>query len=252
MALIKTEEGIKKMRVAGKILVSVSKRVRAAAQEGVSLKELDDLARTLIHESGGQPAFLGYQPYGAQKPYPCTVCASINEIVVHGVPGGYKLRPGDLLKLDFGVIYGGYHADAAWTIPIGKITPEVQKLVKITEKALYEGITQMRPGKHLGDIGHAIQVCVEKHGFKVLKGLTGHGIGERLHEEPSVLNEGEKGTGMRLEAGMTLAIEPMVSAGSPHIIQMNDDSYATADGSLSAHFEHTVLIGEKGPEILTK
>jgi len=253
MVHIKTEDEIKKMRVAGKILAAVSKKIRvAAAKEGTTLKELDDLARTLIREAGAKPAFLGYQPYGAQKPYPCTVCASVNDVVVHGVPGDYALKSGDIVKLDFGVIYDGYHADAAWTIPVGKISAEAKKLMKVTEKALYEGIKQTRNGKTLGDIGFAIQSYVEKHGFKVVKGLTGHGIGKGLHEEPTVYNEGQKGAGMPLEAGMTIAIEPMVSAGSANTKQLDDDSYATEDGSLSAHFEHTVLITKRGPEILTK
>lgn len=249
---IKTKEEIKKMRAAGKILVFVAKKIISAAREGVVLKDLDNMARELIKKAGGEPAFLGYQPYGADKPYPCTVCASVNEVVVHGIPDEYKLKSGDLLKLDFGVRYKGYYADAAWTVPIGKISPQAKKLIKVTRDALRQGIKQAKPGATTGDIGYAIQSYVENHGFKVVKGLTGHGIGKKLHEEPTVYNEGKKGQGIPLKAGMTIAIEPMVSAGSPHIIKLDDDSYATSDGSLSAHFEHTVLIGKKGAEVLTQ
>jgi methionyl aminopeptidase len=171
--------------------------------------------------------------------------------VVHGVPNNYALKSGDILKLDFGVNYEGWNADAAWTIAIGNASEAANKLIKVTEKALFDGIKQMRAGRHLGDVGWAISRAVNKHGFRVVEGLTGHGIGREIHEDPSVFNEGKKGSGLLLKTGMVLAIEPMVSAGSPKIIQLKDESYATADGSLSAHFEHTVAITENGPEILT-
>ena len=249
--LIKTKEEINKIRMAGQILAKVAKVVLAEAKEGVSLKTLDALAKKLITKEGGRPAFLGYKPYGAEKPYPCTICTSLNDVVVHGVPVNYKLKSGDLLKLDFGVIYDGFYADAAWTIGIGETTNTAQKLLKTTEKALFEGIKQLKPGNHLGDIGWAINSTVKKAGFKVVEGLTGHGIGRELHEDPSVFNEGEKGKGLELKSGMVLAIEPMVSAGTSEIVMNDDDSYSTEDSSLSAHFEHTVAITDDGAEILT-
>ncbi len=249
--MIKTAEEIAKIRAAGKILAQVAKAILARAEEGVRLKELDALARELITKAGGQPAFLGYQPYGAIKPYPCSICTSVNDVVVHGVPGAYRLKSGDVLKLDFGVNYQGWNADAAWTIGIGNVSPRAEKMIKITEKALFDGIKQARAGNHLGDIGWVIEKAVTRHGFRVVDGLTGHGIGKELHEDPSVLNEAKRGSGMLLKPGMVLAIEPMVSAGTSKITQLQDDSYAIEDGSLSAHFEHTVAITERGPEILT-
>jgi methionyl aminopeptidase len=249
---IKSQEEIAKIRQAGKILAQVAKAILARAEEGARLRELDALARELITKPGGRPAFLGYRPYGARKPYPCTVCTSVNEAIVHGVPNNYKLKSGDILKLDFGVVYDGWNADAAWTVGIGSIGPEARKLIKVTEKALFEAIKQANPGNCLGDIGWVVSHTAIKYGFRVVEGLTGHGIGQELHEDPSVFNEGQKGSGMRLEPGMVLAIEPMISAGSSRIVQRKDDSYTIADGSLSAHCEHTVAITENGPEILTK
>ncbi len=249
--IIKTAEEIEKIRQAGKILAQVAKAVLAQAKEGTRLKSLDTLAKELILKAGGKPAFLGYQPYGAAKPYPSSICTSINDVVVHGVPNDYRLRSGDLLKLDFGVTYDGWHADAAWTTGVGEISEQTQQLIKVTEKALFEGIKYAKPGKHLGDIGWAISRTISGYGFKVVDGLTGHGVGKELHEDPSVFNEGKKGSGIALRPGMVLAIEPMTSAGTARIVQLKDESYAVEDGSLSAHFEHTVAITEQGPEILT-
>lgn len=251
MITIKTQNEINKIKKAGQILAAVAAEVKKSAKEGVALIELDELANQLIKKAGAKPAFLGYRPYGAKRPYPRTICASINDEVVHGIPTAYKLKSGDLLKLDFGVIYEGYYADAAWTIGIGQISPLAQKLIKTTEEALYQGIDAAIAGNTLGDIGYAISNYVKKNGLKVIQGLTGHGIGKALHEEPEVYNEGQKGKGIKLEPGMVLAIEPMVSAGSPYIIQRTDDSFVTEDGSLAAHFEHTVAITERGSEILT-
>lgn len=251
MPLIKTPAEIKKIAAAGTILKAVLVQVAAAARPGTTLLALDELAERLIREAGAEPAFLGYKPGGAKKPYPATLCTSLDEVVVHGVPSRHSLKPGTLLKLDLGVRYRGYHADAAVTVIIGAVGDREQSLVAATRGALAAGIRAARPGNTLGDIGHAIQSHVERAGFKVVRGLTGHGIGRGLHEEPSVLNEGKLGGGMELKAGMALAIEPMVSAGSPHLRQLPDESYATRDGSQSAHFEHTVLITDRGPKILT-
>lgn len=249
--LIKTQEQIKKIKISGKILASVAKELKKNVVEGVMLKDLDLLARKLIREAGAEPAFLGYQPHGADHPFPASICASLNEVVVHGIPNKYKLRSGDILKLDFGVSYQGFITDSAFTIGVGKISAEAQKLMDVTKHSLMLGIKECRPGKTLGDIGWAINDYVQRNGFKVVKGLCGHGVGIELHEEPSVFNEGKKNTGMELKPGMVLALEPMVSAGDPYIVQTEQESYATRDGSLSAHYEHTVVITERNPEILT-
>lgn len=248
---IKTPEQIKKIKISGKILASVAKELKKNISEGVALKDLDLLARKLIEEAGAEPAFLGYQPHGADHPFPASICASLNEVVVHGIPNKYKLKSGDILKLDFGVSYQGFITDSAFTVGVGRISGEAQKLMDVTKHSLMLGIKECRAGKTLGDIGWAINNYVQKNGFKVVKGLCGHGVGIELHEEPSVFNEGQKNTGMELKPGMVLALEPMVSAGDPYIVQTEQESYATRDGSLSAHFEHTVLITERNPEILT-
>ncbi len=249
---LKTAEEIEKIRQAGKILAQVAKALLPQVEVGANLKELDQTAKKLIMEAGGKPAFLGYQPYGAAKPYMYTLCTSLNDVVVHGTPKSYKLKSGDVVSIDMGVVYDGYYADAAWTVGIGEISEKAQKLIRVAEKALFDGIKAINIGKHLGDIGAAIENTVKQHGFSIVEGLTGHGVGKELHEDPSVFNEGEKGTGMVLKPGLVIAIEPMISAGKPQIVQLKDDSYATADGSLSAHFEHTVAITENGAEILTR
>jgi methionyl aminopeptidase len=249
--LIKTQEQIKKIKVSGKILASVAKELKKNIAVGVMLKDLDILARKLMEEAGAEPAFLGYQPHGADHPFPASICASLNEVVVHGVPNKYKLKSGDILKLDFGVSYQGFITDSAFTVGVGEISKEAQKLMDVTKHSLMLGIKECRAGKTLGDIGWAINDYVQRNGFKVVKGLCGHGVGIELHEEPSVFNEGQKNTGLQLKPGMVLALEPMVSAGDPYIVQTDQESYATRDGSLSAHFEHTVLITERNPEILT-
>ncbi len=250
--MIKTPEQIKNIRIAGKIWASVAKQIQSAVKIGVSLKEIDALTEKLIKQAGAEPAFLNYCPHGANAPFPASICASLNEVVVHGVPAGYKLKSGDLLKVDFGVTYQGGISDAAFSIGVGKISPEAERLMDVTRHSLILGIKECRPGKTLGDIGWAINNYVTRHGFKVVKGLCGHGVGNAIHEEPAVFNEGQKNTGLALKAGMVLALEPMVSMGDPYIIHRPDDSYATRDRSLSAHFEHTVLITDKGPEVLTR
>ena len=249
--LIKTPEQIKKIKISGKILASVAKELKKNIAEGVVLKDLDLLAKKLIRDAGAEPAFLGYQPYGADHPFPASICASLNEVVVHGIPNKYKLRSGDILKLDFGVSYEGFITDSAFTAGVGKISSAAQKLMDVTKHSLMLGIKECKAGKRLGDIGWAISDYARKNGFQVIKGLCGHGVGLELHEEPSVFNEGQKNTGLELKPGMVLALEPMLSAGDPYIVQTEDESYATRDGSLSAHFEHTVLITERNPEILT-
>lgn len=250
--MIKTEEQIQKIRKAGKILAGVSKEIKKIIKEGVSLKDLNALAENLIIESGAKPEFLGYKPHGAAKAFPASICTSLNDVVVHGIPNNYKLKNSDLLKLDFGVNFEGGIADGAFSVGVGDVSFEVKKLIDATYKALLAGIKECVPGKTVGDIGWAINNCVKRCGFKVVKGLTGHGVGVELHEEPTIFNEGQKNTGIKLETGMVLAIEPMVSAGSAFTIILPDESFATSDRSLSAHFEHTILITNNKPEILTK
>lgn len=251
MIPLKTFEEIEKIRKAGRILAEVAEIMKSEAKEGVELRSLDRLAAKLIRNAGAEPAFLNYKPTGARRPYKYSICASINEVVVHGEPTNYKLKFGDLLKLDFGAISDDYYADTALTLPIGNVSPTAKRLMAVTQEALNRAIAVAKPGNTLGDIGYAIQSYVEKQRFKIVKGLTGHGIGKELHEDPTIWNEGRLNTGPKLKAGMVFAIEPMTSAGSDEIIQLKNDSYKTSDNSLSAHFEHTVAITEKGPKILT-
>lgn len=249
---IKSPQLIEKVRRSGEISGSVLKKLRAAAKPGVTLLELDSLAYKLIKEAKAKPAFLGYHPYGAKVAYPATICASVNDVIVHGVPTHYKLKDGDVLKIDLGVNWQGGISDSAVTVAIGRSSSEIERLIKTTEMALYEGIKAARGGKTLGDIGHAIEKTVAKARFRIVEGLTGHGVGEELHEDPSVENTGKPGTGLRLEPGMILALEPMTALGTSKIVQLDDDSYATEDGSVSAHFEHTILITDGEAEVLTE
>ncbi len=251
MALIKTKSEIQAIEAAGEIVGAVLRRLKNDAKEGISLRALDAIAGRLIEEAGAKPSFLGYMPGGAVKPYPAVLCTSINEVIVHGVPSNYRLKNGDILKLDLGAVVRGYHADAAITVAIGTVGKKEAALIMATEEALRRGIAAAKPGNRLGDIGHAIHSYIRKQKLFIAEGLTGHGIGQELHEDPSVHNTGKKGTGMLLKEGMTLAIEPMVAMGTSKIIKLEDDSYATKDKSLSAHFEHTIVIEEGGARILT-
>ncbi len=250
--IIKSEREIEIMAEAGKRLASVIDGLKKEVHIGVTTLFLDRLAKELIRESGSEPAFLGYRPVGSAKPYPHSICASLNDVVVHGLPSDYALKDGDLLKLDLGLKYRGFFSDSAITIPIGRVGREAEKLIHVTREALDVGIAEAKPGKTVGDIGHAIEKFVAKNGFSVVRSLTGHGIGRELHEEPQVLNFGRRGEGEELVPGMVLAIEPMVAIGSGATKQLADDSFVTADGSLSAHFEHTVAITAAGARVLTK
>ncbi len=251
MSLIKTPAQIENIRASGRILGAVLRKLREVAREGVSLLELDAFAKREIIEMGGKPAFLGYRPYGAKTAYPATLCTSVNDVIVHGKPTKYVLKSGDIVKLDLGVNFNGGITDAAVTVAIGKASKEALDLIKVTENALKEAIKVMTPKNTLGDIGYAIERTVSAKNFHIVDGLTGHGVGTEIHEDPTVYNFGKPGSGMRLKEGMVLAIEPMTSLTTSKIVQLRDDSYATADGSYSAHFEHTVLITNKGAEVLT-
>ena len=230
----------------------IATALASAAKEGVRLSELDSMARKLMEDAGGRPSFLDYKPAWAAKPYRASICASVNEVVVHGVPGKYALKQGDIVKLDLGLEYGGFHTDTAVTVGIGTVSDEARRLMQATRDALLLAIDQCVIGNTTGDIGFAVHSYVRKQGFHVAKGLTGHGVGRALHEEPVVPNEGRPGSGAKLVAGMVIAIEPMVCAGKGDVEERPDESFASADGSLTAHFEDTVAITEHGPRILTK
>ncbi len=252
MALIKNEKEIALMAEAGRKLARVLAALRKEVKAGVTTAALDARARELLKEVDAVSAFLGYKPHGAAKPYPAVLCVSVNDTVVHGVPGEYVIRDGDLVKIDMGLVHERYYSDSAITIGVGKVAASARKLIQATEEALRAGIKAARAGNTLGDIGFAVSEQVHRGGFSVIQQLTGHGIGTALHEDPYVFNVGRQGEGDVLKAGMVIAIEPMVAMGKPQVKQLRDDSFATKDGSLSAHFEHTVAITSSGPRILTE
>jgi methionyl aminopeptidase len=253
MIYLKSSEEIEIMAEGGRRLAAVLRKLEAAVHAGMTTQEVDQMAYELITSTGDRPSFLNYRPEGATKPYPATICISLNDVVVHGTPSARGIiKEGDLVKLDLGLIHKGFHVDAARTVAVGKIPPEEKRLMEVTRRALAAGIKEAKPGNTLGDIGFAIQNTVQKAGFSVADGLTGHGIGKSLHEEPAVFNFGRRGKGENIEEGMVIAIEPMVNIGGGSIKQLSDDSYATRDGSLSAHFENTVAIMKKGPRVLTE
>ena len=242
----KTPEEIERMASAGRVLARCHEILRRKARPGVTTAELDEAAERFIRSQDGEPAFKGY------RGFPGSICASPNSMVVHGIPGSYRLSRGDVLSVDIGVVLDGWVADAAITHPIGNVTPIAARLLASTRAALFEGVEQCRPGNRLGDVSHAVQSRVEADGFSVIRSLVGHGIGREMHEDPQIPNFGEPGTGPELEEGMVLALEPMVNAGAHHV-RMGSDNWAvySQDGSLAAHFEHTVAITADGPRILT-
>ncbi|HMK72115.1 MAG TPA: type I methionyl aminopeptidase [Myxococcaceae bacterium] len=245
---LKSQEEIGHMREAGRIVAEILDVLERAVAPGVTTWELDQLAERLIHEKGARPAFKGY------RGFPSVLCTSINHEVVHGIPSRKrKVAAGDLLKLDFGVVYRGYFGDSARTVPVGRVTPEAEALSRATRESLEAGIRAAVAGNHVGDIGHAVQSHVEALGYSVVKDFVGHGIGRRLHEEPQIPNYGSPGTLAKLRPGMVLAIEPMVNAGTWEVETLDDDWTAvTTDGRLSSHWEHTILVTEDGPEVLTR
>lgn len=239
---------------AGKRLARVLAVLRTKVVPGVKVEVLDDVAEQLIREGGDEPAFLGYTPEGAPRPYPATLCVSINDEVVHGIPNESMkiLKEGDIVGLDLGLIHKGIIVDAAITVPVGQVNEETKKLLVVTEAALAAGIAEAMPGNHIGDISHAIQKEIESAGFKVVKELGGHGVGDVVHEEPFIPNFGRAGEGRLLKEGMVLALEPISTAGKATVILSPDGyTYRTKDGSRSAHFEHTILIEKDGARIIT-
>ena len=238
----------------GKRLAKVLRALRAKVAPGVTAQALDDVAEQMIRAVGDEPCFLGYTPDGASKPYPATVCVSINDEVVHGIPNESQkvLKDGDIVGIDLGLTHNGVIVDAAITVPVGEIGEQTKKLLFATKRALSAGIAQAVPGNHIGDISHAIQKEIEGAGFSVVKELGGHGVGDVVHEDPFIPNFGRAGEGPLLEEGMVLALEPISTAGKASVILSPDGyTYRTKDGSLSAHFEHTILIERGGARIIT-
>lgn len=248
MIILKSDWEIEKIRKSCGIVMEILMNLKEAVKPGVSAMELEELAEQLLHKKKAIPAFKGY------KGYPYCLCTSLNNEVVHGMPLENKiLREGDVLSIDFGVLYDGYYGDAAITVPVGKISKESEKLIRVTEESLYRGIENARAGGRIGDISSSIQEHVESNGFSVVRDFVGHGIGRELHEDPQVPNFGKKGSGVEIVAGMVLAIEPMINAGS-YEVRLLDDGWTvvTKDNSISAHFEHCIAIKENGTILLSK
>lgn len=246
MIVIKSMNEFVLMQKAGRIVATVLNELKSAIKPGITTKELDEIAEATILKLGGVPAFKGYGGF------PASICTSVNEEVVHGIPGKRVLQQGDIVSIDVGAFYEGYCGDAARTFAVGEISPIAQKLLQVSEEALKEGVAMAKVGNRLSDIGHAIQTHVEANGFSVVRQYVGHGIGRKMHEEPQVPNYGLPGRGPRLKAGMALAIEPMVNAGEFPVRTLGDNwTVVTQDGSLSAHFEDTVFITDVGNEVLT-
>lgn len=248
---IKNSHEIKLMRQSGRLAQHILNQLGAAAQAGVSTQDLDDMAHRYLKEAGAVSPFYGY---GGKHhpPFPGAICTSVNEAVVHGVPVKDPMKNGDIVALDVGAQLQGWIGDTAGTFPVGEIGESAQRLLRVTREALYLGIEQARVGNRIGDISYAIQTHIEAHGYHIVRDLVGHGVGRSLHEDPSVPNFGPKKSGPKLQPGMTIAIEPMVNAGTPKVLYLDDGwTCISADRSLSAHFEHTVAILSDGPEILT-
>ncbi|HEV8344127.1 MAG TPA: type I methionyl aminopeptidase [Candidatus Binatia bacterium] len=251
MISLKSAHEIEIMRRANIIVAEILEELKKKVVPGVSTAELDALAEELIYKKKAHPAFKGYTMAG--KVFPCVLCTSVNDEIVHGIPSDRSLVNGDIIGLDFGVVYEGFYGDSAVTLGVGEVSEEAQRLMQVTEEALYKGIEQLREGKRLGDLSSVIQRTVEEAGFSVVRAFVGHGIGKKLHEEPPVPNYGEPDRGVRLREGMVLAIEPMVNVGGCEV-QIKEDGWTaiTRDGSLAAHFEHSVAITKNGPYILSK
>lgn len=247
MISIKSSREIELLKIAGDITAKTHLYLQKFIKPGITTEKLDELAYNYIISLGATPSFLNYDGF------PASICASINDEVVHGIPSSRKLQEGDIISVDIGACYKGYHGDSAWTYSVGKISKEKENLLFHTEKALWEGISQVKEGAHIGDIGNAVGSYAKRNHLGVVKELVGHGVGNHVHEEPDVPNYGEKGAGPRLKAGMVIAIEPMLNLGTANVCILEDGwTIVTEDGSPSAHFEHTVLVTKDGYEILTK
>ena len=246
MITIKSKREIELLKVAGNIVYKTHKYLEPYIKEGITTKKLDELGEAFIRSQGATPSFKGCEGF------PNALCISVNSEVVHGIPGKKVLKNGDIVTLDIGACYKGYHGDSAWTYKVGNITKEAEYLMEHTKKALFKGLDAIKPGNRIGDIGYAVGTYAEEHNLGVVKELCGHGVGTEVHEDPEVLNYGIKNTGPRLREGMVIAVEPMLTLGSPKIyVHDNDWTVDTQDGSLSAHYEHTVVVTADGYEILT-
>lgn len=235
------------MRRAGDILAATLDRLEGELRPGITTMELDEIAEESITSAGAKPSFKGY------RGFPASICTSANEVIVHGIPGPLALKDGDVVSIDVGVYYEGFHADSAWTFPVGEVSGEVMDLLKATESSLWTAIEQCKPGNRVGDIGHAVESSIRPHGYGVVREYVGHGVGRALHEEPQIPNYGPPGRREVLSAGMTLAVEPMINLGGPETEALDDGwTVVTADRSVSAHFEHTVAIVPEGHEVLTR
>ncbi|UUU39143.1 type I methionyl aminopeptidase [Streptomyces sp. NBC_00162] len=253
MVELKTEQSIDEMRAAGRVVAHALAAVRETARVGTSLLDLDRVAREVLREAGASSPFLGYRPRFAPVPFPAVICASVNDAIVHGIPGGYRLRDGDLVSIDCGAKLGGWAGDAAVSFTVGRARPADLRLIETAEAALAAGIAAAVPGNRIGDIAHAIGTVCRAAGYGIPDGFGGHGIGRRMHEDPGVPNEGPPGRGMELRPGLVLAIEPMLTAGGTDDYTCDGDGWTlrTTDGSRAAHAEHTVAITADGPRILT-
>lgn len=252
MIYIKTKKEIDFIKESCKIVAETLQLLKANVRVGITTKELDNIAEDYILSNNAKAAFKGYSQGGSSIDYPASICSSINEEVVHGIPGDRVLKNGDLISLDVGVYKNGYYGDAALSVAVGDIPDGAKRLMEVTEKSLYLGIEEAQEGNHVHDISYAVQSYVELNGFSVVRDLCGHGVGKYLHEDPSIPNFGKKGTGAKLKNGMTLAIEPMVNAGTYKVLTADDGwTILTVDGSPSAHYEHTILISNNKAEILT-
>lgn len=246
MISIKSDREIELLRIAGNIVYQTHVYLRPFIKEGITTKELDTLAENFIRSKGATPSFKGYNDF------PTTICTSINQEVVHGIPSKRKLRDGDIISIDIGACYKGYHGDSAWTYAVGNVSDKRKYLMEHTEKSLFVGLNMIKPGNRIGDIGHAIQEYAESHKLGVVRELVGHGVGTSVHEEPDVPNYGKEGTGPILKEGMVIAVEPMLTLGRRDIVILDDDwTIETEDNSPSAHYEHTVVVTKDGYEILT-
>ena len=246
MIYVKSSAEIAKMKVSGRIVYDTLCEVEKHIQAGITTKELDQIARNYILSQGAKPSFLNYNGY------PASICASVNEVVIHGIPSSRKLKDGDIISIDVGAVKDGYHGDAARTFTVGNVDPEAKRLIDVTKQSFFEGLKFARHGERLGSVQAAIQKHVEENGFGIVRNYCGHGIGKAMHESPEIPNHGTEGRGIRLVKGMTIAVEPMVTYGSYATTVLNDGwTVVTMDGSLSAHYENTILITDGEPELLT-
>lgn len=252
MILIKSQKEIEYMRESGRIVALALDAIEKAIRPGVTTRELDKIATDVLKKEGAIPSFKGQQGFEGSKPYPATICASVNNQIIHGIPGDYVLQDGDIISIDMGALKNGYHGDAARTFAVGNVSETAQKLIEVTKGSFFEGLKMAKAGNRVSDISHAVQTYAESFGFSVVRDFVGHGIGKELHEEPQVPNYGKPGRGPRLSSGMVIAVEPMINEGSYDINILKDGwTVVTVDGKLSAHYENTILITDGEPELLT-